>query len=411
MPIVANILRPVVTLVVLLSFQPIQAEELHLAGAITKLIKQLDSADFETRERSAAELLLIGPGALAQLKQLPADSSKELQQRSAELTQEIERQLFIVQSRSFLTDQDETNDHGLPGWQLFRSVSGGSRVSKLLFLEMLKSQYPLAQQIQTVHHQQLSGGEMVELQQLTLNASLQAEQLLRKMHRGAEVGVGDGVALLLTTALIDGTVPVEISDFILSSIHKNMFEYLRRPGYKVCLRQLLACWIPKTHDGIAQKAMWVAYDLELAVVLPIARKHLSDSFDRITREYAIFCLAKFGEASDIAKLLSLTSDETIVHELDDRSVDYNVSRVAPPGLPVEVQPSLSQKLVRVNDLAAAAAMILMNENPGTIFPGMTKESFLGRTSVGIAVDRELADQRTQQIKDWAAPRQVVPDAG
>lgn len=407
----ANILRPTV-LALLLFFQPVQAEELRLASAVTELIQQLDSSNFEVRERAAAELLLAGPDALAQLKQFSADSSKELQQRAMSVTHEIERQLFIVKSRSFLTDHDVANDHGLPGWQLFRSLTGGSRVSKLLFLEMLKNQYPLAQQIQAIHHQRLLGGETANLQQqLTQDASMQAEQLLRKLYRGAEVGVGDGVALLLTTALMDGTVPVEISHFVLSTINKNMFEYLRRPGYKVCLQQLLACWIPKTHDGFAQEAMRVAYDLELAVVLPIARRHLSDSFDRITREYAIFCLAKFGDATDIAKLLSLTSDETVVHELDDRSGDFVSSRVAPPGLAQETQPPLSQKLVRINDLAAAAAMILLNEDPGHVFPSMTKESFLGRTSVGIAVDRELAEQRTQQIKNWATSRMVVPDAG
>jgi hypothetical protein len=230
----------------------------------------------------------------------------------------------------------------------------------------------------------------------------QATQLWPMVFRGTGVGIGDSTAMLLGVSMLDSTAPVEVSELIHSSVQLGFFGYLNRAGYRNCLKVLLANWIPKTHDALAPEVMRIAFDLDLEIILPIAEKHLAASFDKTTREFAIFCIAKFGQPSNVPELLKFIGDTTVVYEFDDTSGGIIASRRAPPGIPVDAAVQFPHKLVRINDLAAAAAMILLNEDPSKVFPRITKEQFLQRSLTGLAVDEEDVELRNYEISAWAA---------
>ena len=159
--------------------------------------------------------------------------------------------------------------------------------------------------------------------------------------------------------------------------------------------------IPKTHEALAPEVMRIAYDLDLPVILPIAAA-LSKIHDKMTREYALFCLAKFGDAQDIPELLKLISDDTIVHEFDDNTAGITIMRVAPPGIPADPVTQIPHKLVRINDLAAATAMILLDEDPRQLFPRYTRELFFSRSLSPLAVEESEVGERNEKLKAWAA---------
>ena len=120
------------------------------------------------------------------------------------------------------------------------------------------------------------------------------------------------------------------------------FGYLDKPGYRQCLQRLLSHWIPKTQEEAAPEVMRVAFELDLPEVLPSARRHLSERFDRYTRENALMCIGKFGDLNDLSELLRLASDTTIVHEFSDSSFGFEESSGAPPGLPGNLEASSSR---------------------------------------------------------------------
>lgn len=380
----------------------------NVAKAIQPLMEALEHGGFEKRERAAASIMRLGPAAIGPLQEMIGpDHSREVRDRSAVILKEIEQRLLQETSQAFLSDPDPTQSHGLPAWRYFEQQLGGTRVSKLLYLELLKSQFRLAELIESVDRATADPeSEAVDRLQRDLRDAMRDEAvtLWPLIFRGSGVGIGDSAAMMLGVMILDRPIPMEVSQIIHSSVQLGFFGYINRGGYRNALKHLLAGWIPKAHEAMAPEVMRIAFDMDIDAILPIARKHLSKSFDKTTREHAIFCMAKFGSASDVSDLLLLHDDTTIVYEFDDTSGGITVSRVPPPGLPGDTVFQYPHKLVRVNDLAIAAAMILLNEDPKTIFPRFSEELFFNRSLTSLAVDEENADLRTAQLKAWAAER-------
>lgn len=379
----------------------------RLARTVENLLETIANSGFEQRERAAASLMRLGPAAIGPLQEIGSDHSREVRDRAALVLKEIERQHLIETSRVFLTDTDPTQSHGLPAWRFFQQHIGGSRVSKQLYLELLKAQYHLAELIETADHaMSVQHAEDIDRSQRILREALrdQAVNLWPMMFRGSGVGVGDSAALLLGVMVLDQPIPAEVSQLIHSSVQLGFFGYLNRSGYRNCLRSLLAGWIPKAQESMAPEVMRIAYDLDIDAALPIALKHLSKTFDKTTREHAIFCVAKFGSTSNVPDLLTLHSDTTVVYEFDDTAGGIIVSRAAPPGLPFQGLAENPHKLLRINDLAIAAAMILLDEDPQSIFPRFSKDLFFNRSLTSLAIDEESAEFRTAQLKAWALDR-------
>lgn len=370
--------------------------------AIDTLIETLRHSQFEVREKAAVSLLQYGTLALEPLQQIPVSWSREARERATTVLEEIEKRHLIRRSREFLVDPDVNQAHGLPSWDAFREFAGDSRNSKLLFLEMIKSQYLIAQRIESLHQRRLVSGETSTLQSdLAEQAARQSAVLNPRFYQGTNMSVGDSVAMLLVVAMLDNTAPIEINKLIHTAVQLNIFGYLDKPGYRQCLQRLLSHWIPKTQEEAAPEVMRIAFELDLPEVLPIARRHLSERFDRYTRENALMCIGKFGDLNDLSELLRLASDTTIVHEFSDSSFGFEESSGAPPGLPGNLEASSSRKVIRINDIAAAAGMVLLDQDLEGVFPLFSREQFLSKRISGLAVEQGEADSRTEAIKSWA----------
>ncbi|MBX3423277.1 MAG: hypothetical protein KF752_17095 [Pirellulaceae bacterium] len=374
---------------------------------VQRLMESLGDTSFEVRERAASELLRKGSVALAVLQRLPLSEmsllSKEARQRTLSIRSELEKHQFVTAAHAFLLDVDDQVDHGLPAWKVYRDVVGSSPTSKLLYLEMLKTQYQLAQQVDLVYRTVSEDGDATSpRRELVQQMTAQAEQLIPRMYRGAGVSIGDSAALMLGLSMLEHTAPVEVSQLIHSTAQLNFFGYLVRPGYRLCLQRLLACWIPRAHDALAPEVMRIAFEQDIHNVLPIARRHLSNRYDKMTRERAMLCLAKFGERSDVPALLALIEDATVVYEFDEIRGDITKSSDPPPGLAQEPAVQTGKQVIRINDIAAATAMILLQQNPQQLFPAFSKDAFFIRSLAPLAVESTAIEDRDRAIQAWAA---------
>jgi hypothetical protein len=384
--------------------------------ADAELVANLGHSEFNVREQAAIRLLELGPQAIETLKNLPPGLSKEARNRAATIQEVLEQKSLKEISKSFLADVNDNNTHGLPGWQAFRDLVGGNRNSKVLFLELLKAHSEIASQIEQIAELRRIDQTTVDQEtQLALHCAMRSSQLLDKLHRRGGLEIGDSVAMLFAASSIDGTVPFEVSELIRSTSQLGFAGSINRPGYRSCLLALLGRWIPKSPESMAPDVMQLARMLDLKQVLPISRRHISKTFDPFTREQAILCLVKFGDSSDAVELLKYADDNTVIYQFVDMSNDNNPiieSSVPPPGTtPNSGLTTLPlQKLVRVNDLAVAAAMTLRKEDPRQVFPNFTPESFSKGLQAAISVLETEQKSRDDAIHTWVAQQTKVAAA-
>jgi hypothetical protein len=220
---------------------------------------------------------------------------------------------------------------------------------------------------------------------------------------------------LLAVASVDQAASYEVSQYIRSCADLRFSGNLNRQGVRNCILSLLGSWIPKSPESMAPDVLRIGRELDQPAVLPIARQHLSKSFDPFTREQAIMCLCKYGEARDAERLLKYVEDTTIIDKYLDLVGDDDAimeSRVAPPGFN---SPSINipQKLIRVNDLAVIVAMRLLREDPSQIFANYKAERFMIGWRAAVAVPESDQLQRDEAIAAWLAAtnRNAAPAAG
>jgi len=397
--------------------QPVTAQD---STRLAALITQLESNSFSVREAASAELLAFGELALPNLRTISNSAPFEVRHRAELIRERIEDDKFASLSRSFLLDLNGDNSYGLPAWDKYRELVGASRSSKLLFLEMIREQPELARLIEVVS---VPTPSRVAVRTLESLASMEAVRLREEIFALREPHLGDAVAMLLVAATVPHQTPIEISEIIVSNERRafgghvtqqgyasTAGGHVAQPGYGNCLRKLMSAWLPKTHQSMAPTAMDCALRYDLSEGLEIARRHLTANFDSDTRKLAFYCLARFGNETDLPLLLPLLNDQKVVDEFARSAIEgeIHVSNAAPPGIPPA--PVLSNNMVvRINDLAITTAMLLLAEDPSEFYPRFETHAKLGFFIHSLAAPPESVEQQQQRIDQWKQqhqPRQI-----
>ncbi len=365
---------------------------------IAELVSQLDATDFKSREQATAELLSQGELALPYLRAVPATASYEARHRARLIQQQIEEDKFRALAHSFLLDLDGDKSYGLPGWGCYRQLVGSTRTCKLLFLDMIRQQPEVAQLIELASGENASPAAVSSLTQL---ASMAATRMREEVYMLHEPKIGDSVAMLMVAATLPSQTPVEISDIISISERRSFEGNIHKEGYRNCLRKLLGAWLPKTHVAMAPAAMDCALSYDLAEGAQIARRCLTANFDGDTRKLAFYCLARFGDETDVKRIAPLLEDRTIVDQFASGALigEVHESNAAPPLAPEE--PSAGSNLVvRINDLALATSILLLGENPQQVFPRYEEHDKLGFFIHSLAAPVEADKAQQQRIDQW-----------
>ncbi|MEO8270787.1 MAG: hypothetical protein ABI557_13775 [Aureliella sp.] len=370
---------------------------------MAELVGQLGASDFGTREKATADLLSQGAVALPRLRSIPSSAPYEVRHRAQLIQQQIENNKFRTLSRSFLIDLDSSKSYGLPGWDRYRQLVGSSRTSKLLFLDMIRQQPEVAQLIELAGAESPSPAAVSSLEKL---ASMEATRLRNNLFLLREPKIGDSVAMLMVAATLPSQTPVEISDIISISERRSFEGNIHKEGYRNCLRKLLGAWLPKTHVAMSLETMDCALNYDLAEGAEIARRCLTSNYDQDTRKLAFYCLARFGNETDIARIAPFLDDRAIVEEFARGTLmsDVHESNAPPPG--IQPDPAGANNLVvRVNDLALVTSILLSGENPKQVFPSYEEHERLGFFIHSLATPTEGDAAQQQRIDQWKQQHQ------
>ncbi len=215
------------------------------------------------------------------------------------------------------------------------------------------------------------------------------------------------MGLLFAAAVLQEPSPIQVSQVITRVAQVSFYGYARRQGYGDCLRALMSAWVPKANVSLAPEVMQIALSMNLPTIAPTARRMLSPNFDVTTRELAFKCLAKFGDETDVVSLSSYFDDPTIIEEFIDSSGHITETNEPPPGIiprardrqeAAEDQPPI--RMVRICDMAAATAMLLLEQDPRTVFPNFLPDG-IELNSHMLAVTESESPKQMAKIKTWA----------
>jgi len=365
---------------------------------IAQLVGQLGATDFDSREQASAELLSQGDVALPSLRAIPNTAPYEVRHRARLIQQQIEEDKFRTLSRSFLLDLDGGKSYGLPGWDRYRQLVGSTRTCKLLFLDMIRQQPEVAQLIELASAENASPAAASSLAKL---ASMEATRLRDELFLLREPKIGDSVAMLMVAATLSSQTPVEISDIISISERRSFEGNIHKEGYRNCLRKLLGAWLPKTHVAMSPAAMDCALNYDLIEGSEIARRCLTANFDYDTRKLAFYCLARFGNETDVKRIAPFLEDRTIVDQIAIGAPigEVHESNTPPPFAPA-VPVSGNNLVVRINDLALVTSMLLLGENPQQVFPRYEEHDKLGFFIHSLASPADADVEQQQRIDQW-----------
>ena len=375
-----------------------QTSDTPVQQHIAQWVGQLGATDFDSREQATAELLSQGEVALPSLRAVPNSAPYEVRHRARLLQQQIEDDKFRTLSRSFLLDLDGGKSYGLPGWDRYRQLVGSTRTCKLLFLDMIRQQPEVAQLIELASAENASPAAASSLAKL---ASMEATRLRDELFLLREPKIGDSVAMLMVAATLSSQTPVEISDIISISERRSFEGNIHKEGYRNCLRKLLGAWLPKTHVAMSPAAMDCALNYDLVEGSEIARRCLTANFDYDTRKLAFYCLARFGNETDVERIAPFLEDRAVVDQIAIGAPmgEVHESNTPPPFAPAEPV-SGNNLVVRINDLALVTSILLLGENPQQIFPRYEEHDKLGFFIHSLASPADAEVEQQQRIDQW-----------
>lgn len=411
-----------------IDYQPAMGQEEALAQSnkqapsaaeIKNLIEELGAETFETRELATARLFEIGPAALGMLKLVDPNTGLEKYQRAQDLIRQIEDERFKALSRSFLLSRTPEKFDSLPGWSKFSTIAGTSRTSRLLYLDALEANPALLQFIEQTNDT-LNDGEKAALTKQILAA---CELTDSKRKRLIEPSIGDLSAILFAACLLEQPLPMDGSIFLIRSIGFSPFTtYLRKRGYEKSLKKMLNLWIVQVQPIFDYQLLSTGLRWNLEESAQIARRNLAtkDVPDPNTQRFAIHCICRFGDKSDIPLLITLFQDSRIVDRYREAEIPSALRTTdesqPPPAQLSEDARFLAMRarwVVRVKDMAFAAALILDDEDPLDVLPNFEWDLNYGFRKQAMAIpelptseaDRLAIEARDKAIETWLAKYQ------
>ncbi|MEM1225781.1 MAG: hypothetical protein AAGJ40_08780 [Planctomycetota bacterium] len=297
---------------------------------IEELIEQLGDETFAARERAAAALHALGDDAVASLRVVAEDSSRdpEVRIRAADVIQGVVGGQQAGRLDEFLRG-GETN---FEGWPIVREILGDNLRIRELFVELLMRHGDMLASL---------GGTSADRRQAWTNVSV-------RIQRGAFIErrpptQTDAVALLLLANDPGVTLSASDEELLLSVLRKEAASILRRdPQLSGPFTALVGGWLLRSGEASREEIFWFALSWDRPEALALAKQSLrpGESTDVIT--LAIQTITRFGDASCIEPLKPFLNDARVVS--DQQWVEGQI---------VQTQ---------VNDVTAAAIILLSGKS-------------------------------------------------
>lgn len=299
--------------------RPISADQ---QPTTAELIQQLGASSFQLREQAERQLQQHGAQALDELRAAVNDSDLEIRYRAHRLVSAIENQLQWRLLEEFLTNYDPELAHQLSGWSLYKELVGDDVAARQLFVNMYEAEPEIMSAIDRAPPA------------LSLILERRSTELRSRPNRptiNMAVPAASTATLLLASLEPAAQATSQTSSLIGSQIKGSSFERAAAASTNPPILRLLSAWVSQATDVPASTRMMFGDKFDLKAAIAPALELIRAQAHGSQLQYAVFTVARLGNAEHIPVLEGLLDNATILSERqrgDDESFSCQVRDVA-----------------------------------------------------------------------------------
>jgi hypothetical protein len=343
-------------------------EQRDVHAQAVELIPRLGHPQFAAREQATSQLIELGLPARRALEEARQHPDREIRYR-------VRRVLSIVQELDFqrrlaaFAAGRSSDEHGLPGWELFREHYGADPETRSLFVDMQKAEPEV---MRAVEDGPEGTGKVIETRCLELQ---QAQRVTRR-----QIPLGSIVALLFAAADNDVKLNFHSGSAISSFCYQtSLTNAMNDPSKKPILSKMLGSWIKRSDGWTAYQSLSLAMRYGLKEGLIPAVKVLEQPGNQAyIRQNAVLAILKLGDESHMKLLESVLDDESRCTRQQIKNVSYET---------------------QLRDVALVAIMLMRKQDPKKFgFDRLQTNTSNGFTTstAGFASD----DKRKAAFEKW-----------
>ena len=297
-------------------------------------ISDLSSNSFSKRDRAAALLLRSGEAAIPLLKEAAKSPELELHLQAERLVAQIADGVMEKMLSEFEADVDGSKGISLPGWERVSNRIGSNAETRKLFVKLFRAERELLA-VYGSNSKQASksfNNRLKELYGAYLAANRNRNQFGYRVN-----AVTESRYSILALMVLGSDKEIEVNEGLitqLDTLWQRAWPYHVKGGLakSEAMRFCLGEWISHRSDSpnVAQSHIILGMSYDAKQTLVVALKYLKESKNQQqhTTMYALLCVAKFGDKTNIPALLPFLENENIVmsgtRRINKKNVAYKI---------------------------------------------------------------------------------------
>jgi hypothetical protein len=271
------------------------------ADRIAGLIRLLGSESFSVRERASQDLIRLGRTAKPALIGGLTDTDLEIRRRCQLILPLALRRDLDARLTAFLKDPDGAHDHGLPGWNRFRTLLGTGEPARRLFVDINKAEPELVEAVAT------EPGKAGD--KFTYRCQFLQQHAYQPSEHGPTVSVADLANLLFLATDPTFQVPPQSFYMLVNLLTYQLPQKLTPGPQNDLVKRLALHWIQhQAADNLGQ-TLDLAVKLNLKEGLDIALKEVRNpKANPYSRAMAIMAVGQLGGKKHVAELEPLLGE-------------------------------------------------------------------------------------------------------
>lgn len=275
------------------------------AGEIRVLIRSLGDESYSAREAATEKLLTYGLPALKIVEEGTKDADREIRYRCDRvrvLLREIDLQRRL---EAFAADVKGEKDHGLPAWNQFSKLHGGTAEARQLFVDIFKAEPDLLKKIQFESSTQVADF-----------VSMRVFQLMQQQQMQQQISIGSLAGLLFVAADKDISLIDQTQQYIFNFCYQQSLRDAMSgpPEKQAVVRSLLGKLMSRAEGNVAYQALYIGMQFEMKESLDVARRMIDSrgAGNQHMMQIALPAMAKLGTVDDLPAMEELLEDKTVL---------------------------------------------------------------------------------------------------
>jgi hypothetical protein len=275
---------------------------------ISALVRQLGDPTYAVRQRATKRLIELGIITQPLLTQALEDDDAEVRSRAGQVLAQVVEADFHLRLEAFTNDLEGRQQHTLPCWGRFSHVFGQDKISRMLFVEMQRSEPAMLEALDT--NPKLAG----ELFVMRIQSIRQSLQFPARDGTGPPtISLGTVCSLLMVSAAEGVTVSDQDAMQLSALIKQPTFQRNLSANLESgILKKMLGAWIVhNSSSALARDNLSLAFTFDLKEGLDLAVKLLANDGrgqPPAIRHDALLTVGRFGNHTHIGLVEPLLKD-------------------------------------------------------------------------------------------------------